>query len=100
MLTYPFKIKYDPDIFDAVELGDFNSVKMYWTEEIDVNCQDNLGMTLLMYAALYGWHEIVDYLLKYRPDVRLRDKKGETAIDKSYNEDIRGMLLRYYDEMK
>lgn len=49
-------MKFDPDIFDSVELGDLDSVEMYWTEEIDVDCQDNLGMTLLMYASMYGWY--------------------------------------------
>ena len=39
-------MKFDLDIFDAVELGDLDSVEMYWTEEIDVNCHDNLGKTL------------------------------------------------------
>lgn len=94
------KMKFDPDIFDAVEFGDLDSVQMYWTGETDVNCQDTLGMTLLMYASVYGWPEIIDYLLKYKPDITLRDKKGETAIDKSYNEDIRIRLLRYSEEMK
>lgn len=93
-------MKFDSDIFDAVTFGDLDSVQMYWSDEIDIDYQDKFGMTLLMYASMYGWSEIIDYLLKYQPDVTLCDYKGETAIDKSYNRDVKAKLLHYFNGMK
>ena len=46
----------------------------------DVNIRNKDGLTILMYAALYGYHEIVHILLAAGADVNRQDKNGETAL--------------------
>ncbi len=75
------KLKYDPDIFDAVEFGDIDSVKMYFTEDIDINYQELNGRDMTMIASYYGHAEILKYLLQYNPDLTQKDKEGKTAIE-------------------
>ncbi|MCB0533077.1 MAG: ankyrin repeat domain-containing protein [Lewinellaceae bacterium] len=71
----------DPDIFDAVKFGDIETVKAYWTSEIDVDYQDQKGMNLLMYAAEYGHNEILKFLLTKKPNDNLKAQHGKTALD-------------------
>lgn len=54
-------MKYDADIFDTVEFGDLESVKLYWSEETNIDCQDCNGMTLLMYSVSYTNVEVVNF---------------------------------------
>lgn len=37
-------MEYDADIFDAVEFGDLESIKTYWTDQINIDWQDGDGM--------------------------------------------------------
>lgn len=88
-------MKFDPDIFDAVELGDLESVKMYWDDDTDVDAQDLNGMTLLMLAVYYKNKEIVQFLLEKGGRIQLKNNKGKTAIDiaiGSENKDILKIL--------
>ncbi|MEZ4688018.1 MAG: ankyrin repeat domain-containing protein [Bacteroidia bacterium] len=93
-------MNFDPDIFDAIEVGDLNSIEMYWTENIDIDYQDNNGQSMLMLAAYYGFQEIVEYLLKYKPTVSIKNKKGETALDIAKNQQHFAVLdiLKMYEE--
>ncbi|MCY4046866.1 MAG: ankyrin repeat domain-containing protein [Candidatus Dadabacteria bacterium] len=45
-----------------------------------VNARDELGITLLMRAAVRGETETVRYLLKAGADIEARNKDGETAF--------------------
>ena len=47
----------------------------------DVNKQDILGCTPLIYAALSNKPEITKLLLKYGADPSIKDKDGKTALD-------------------
>lgn len=75
------KMEYDPDIFDAVEFGDLESIKLYLNENINIDHQDLNGMTLLMFASYYGFEEIVEYLLSFKPNMKLKNLRGNTALD-------------------
>ena len=33
-------LTYDGDIFDAIEFGDLESVKMYWQKRIEIDYQE------------------------------------------------------------
>ena len=70
-------MKYDLDIFDAVEFDDLRSVKMYWHKDTDVDWQDEKGSNLIMLAAYYGHNKIIEFLLTKKPDLSLRNKKGK-----------------------
>lgn len=74
-------MKYDADIFDAIELDDLASVKLYWREGIDVNWQDNQGMNMLMYAVSYSNIQIIDFLLSKKPNLQLVNKANESVIE-------------------
>ncbi|WMX13173.1 ankyrin repeat domain-containing protein [Aureispira sp. CCB-E] len=56
-------MEYDADIFDAVEFGDLESVKMYWSKEMNIDWQDSNGINLIMLASRYNHKEIVKHLL-------------------------------------
>lgn len=73
-------MEYDPDIFDAVEFGDLESVKMYWTNDINIDFQDGDGISLIMLAARYNHKEIVNYLLDFNPNLSLRSNKRKTVF--------------------
>jgi ankyrin repeat protein len=74
-------MEYDADIFDAVEFGDLEIVKLYWTDEINIDWQDSNGMNLVMTACLFGHIEIVKHLLKYGPDLTIKNMKEQTVLD-------------------
>ncbi len=86
------RINFDPDIFDAVEFDDLVSVKMYWTNNINVDYQDLNGMTLLMYAVSYDHMAIIEYLLTKNPDLELIDKSGASVFNKVRSEEVLKLL--------
>lgn len=91
-------MNFDPDIFDAIEFGDLESVKMYWTDEIDIDFQDSYGITMTMLAAKYQFEEIVKYLLEFNPNIKLKNSEGRTAIDiarDSKDKSIYNLLINY-----
>lgn len=47
----------------------------------NVNCQNNKQMTILMYAILHADTESAQDILKAKPDSRLRNTKGQTALE-------------------
>jgi ankyrin repeat protein len=55
------KLTYDGDLFDAIEFGDLESVKLYWQDSIEINYQEKGGNTMLMLAVHYGFEDIVKY---------------------------------------
>ncbi|MFK7808086.1 MAG: ankyrin repeat domain-containing protein [Saprospiraceae bacterium] len=73
-------MEYDSDIFDAVEFGDLKSVKRHWTKEINVNFQDENGISLIMLASRYNHKDIVNHLLTLKPNLYLKNKEGETVF--------------------
>jgi len=74
-------INYDPDIFDAVEFGNLDSIKMYWQKDIDIDFLEKGGATMLMLAAYYGFEDIAEYLLSKGANTSLKSTKGQTAIE-------------------
>lgn len=74
-------MNYDADIFDAVESGDLETIKSYWTKEIDIDFQDNNGMNLIMLASTYNQKEIVSYLLTLNPNLYLKNNNNETVFE-------------------
>jgi ankyrin repeat protein len=48
---------------------------------IDLNIQDNDGMTALMYAAQYGNREVVELLLQVGAFSSIKNNQGQTAYD-------------------
>ena len=51
---------------------------------IDTNHKDKLGKTALMYAAEFGYDEIVKILLRFGADINCKDNVGKTALMYAY----------------
>jgi len=91
-------MEYDADIFDAIEFGDLETVELYWSEKTNIDFQDNDGITLIMLATRYNHKEIVDYLLKFSPNLSLKNKKEETVFqmaEQLKDKEIFYKLIRY-----
>ena len=48
-----------------------------------IGCRDNAGETALMLAAEEGDTKVVSILLDANADPNIRDRKGETALEKA-----------------
>ncbi|MCI5054485.1 MAG: ankyrin repeat domain-containing protein [Flavobacteriales bacterium] len=72
-------MEYDSDLFEAVEFGNLNAVRTFWSEDIDMNYQDKKGWTLLMYAAYYGFTDIFEFLVEKGANVDVIDTENRTA---------------------
>lgn len=71
-------LTYDADIFDGVMLGNLDSVKMYWQDQIDIDFQEIGGYTMLVLAASFGFEEMLQFLLTKNPDQSLQNYAGKT----------------------
>lgn len=61
--------------------GDYNILKLLIALDADINVQDNLGLTPIMFAAKKGLRWSVEALLEGNPDLSLTDVDGKTAYD-------------------
>jgi RNA polymerase sigma factor (sigma-70 family) len=57
------------------------TVRLFLDKKAEVNLQDDAGRPALMFAAEHGRLQIAKALLAEGANVRLKDKKGETALD-------------------
>lgn len=74
-------LTYDGDIFDAIEFGYLKSVKLYWRESIEIDYQEKGGNTMLMLAGYYGFEDIFEFLLSKKPNLDLKNNRGQTSAD-------------------
>lgn len=66
---------------EAAEQGDLSKVKtLLKKNKIDLNAQDDTGMTPLMNAALGGNLDITKFLLSKKVKLELKNNGGETAL--------------------
>lgn len=71
----------------AVSAGKINSklIDLLLDYKINVNVQDSLGNTALMYAAQRGDVKTVNVLLEANADITIKNENGEDAIDIAWN---------------
>ena len=60
-------------------------VKILLEHNADINLSDHRKETPLMYAVDERNTKIVELLLKYKPDLTLKNESGKTALDIAYN---------------
>ncbi|XP_041346697.1 ankyrin repeat, SAM and basic leucine zipper domain-containing protein 1-like [Gigantopelta aegis] len=65
---------------EAAKTGNTEVVKLLLKENVDVNVQDEEGVTALMIASENGHTQVVDLLLKANVDVNVQDEEGVTAL--------------------
>ncbi|WP_207535325.1 ankyrin repeat domain-containing protein [Desertivirga arenae] len=73
-----------------------SEVIQQWLSEVTINCVDRDGRSLIFQAVLVNWKEVLEQLIKYSPDLNLRDKLGYTALHyatQNYLVDIAGFLI-------
>jgi len=68
------------DTLIAVKNDDTQKVERFIERGMDVNTADSNGTTLLMYAARNGNVELLEYLLRTRPNILIKNRYGETSI--------------------
>merc|ERR1719334_839308 len=68
--------------------------KVLASKELDLNIQNNEGMTVLHLACDLGLEEIADALAEKRHWVDLKDKKGETVLDKALNKGFKNVARK------
>lgn len=89
---------YAQDLIEFVRQGDVQRLEI-WVDQykVNLNVQDENGLTPLMAAVQEGNLEMVEYLIDQGADVLLKNKNGQTAIDIATQEgqdDIKRYLLR------
>jgi len=83
-------------LFNAAKAGNVEQITDLLKKGSDVNCQDKMGRTPLMWAVNNEHPEVVRKLLKAGADINQTDKMGGTAIHYSWGNDIvMGILLKY-----
>ena len=64
------------------------------TRKADINAIDQDGWTPLHFAAQRGKKDIVELLLSKGSDAQIKNKKGETPIDLTQNQDVKAILQK------
>jgi hypothetical protein len=73
----------------------FDLAKLLVSKGADVNVQNNGKETVLMFAAEGGNVEFVRLLLENGANPRLKDRDGETALEKTNVKEIKDILIGY-----
>ena len=62
---------------------DFDAVRKYVSEQVDINCVNDEDKTVLMLACEKGYEKIVDFLIKSGADMKYESNWGYTALTAS-----------------
>ena len=93
--------KLSTPIHYAVSIGHIEIIDLLASHGADLNIQNDLGQTP-MHAAVKNptkAREILEVLLKYNPDISLKDKQGLTVYDRA-SEDTKKYLSSYQLQKK
>ena len=89
------------EIMDYVDQNNIDAIDNLIKGGFDVNLQtEEDGKTLLMQAVYLGYEKMVLLLLKHGTDVTLKDKNGETAIQKCRRAKLGYQFCPFYDYSK
>jgi ankyrin repeat protein len=79
------------DWFNVIQINNIYAVKEFINQSIDVNMEDIVGNSGLIYSVIYNRKEIVKLLLK-QPNINInfRNHSGDTAL-------ILSIFWEYYD---
>ena len=86
----------DSDFIELCKSGDTQKVEEAIIDGANVNAIDEICWTALIWAAIYGFTEILEVLLKYNADVNTKSDNGRTALLWTIGHPDTANLLRYY----
>lgn len=90
-------------LMKAVETADIKQVETILKgNEKSVDCKDQFGWTPLMTACCAGNESMVEFLLKYKPDLSVRDKRGNSCQDLAHakgHQNIINILKQYIEHL-
>ena len=68
-----------PHLMNAARSGSVADVAK-WLESHNVNAKDSGGHTPIMWAAIGGHVEVLNYLVEHKANINARDRVGHTAL--------------------
>ena len=76
-------------LFRAIKKSEYSTVENLLKEGADINTSDSMGRTPIMLAVRDKNRQMVELLLKYNPDLSLKNKKGNNVyiLAKKFNLD-------------
>lgn len=90
-------------LMKAIENSDFKHVERILNGDgNNVNCKDEFGWTPLMSACCAGNGSMVEFLLKFKPDLSPRDKRGNSCQDLAQakgHQNITNLLKQYIQSL-
>jgi len=90
----------DKKLFDAVSIGDIDTVKFLLASGVNVNVTDTDGCTPLHRAALNDNIDMVNFLLANGANPNAKTNNEETAIYWASKDEIREVLKKAMEEKK
>ncbi len=67
-------------MLEKVADRDFSGVETYIKNGSNINAKNRDGMTIMMYASVYGNIDVLKYLIANKADINLEDNNGRTAL--------------------
>lgn len=79
-LNNKYKKKFDTILIDSIKNDDIYNVLNCIKKNIDINYQDERGLTPLMYCCMGGNLDIFNLIIKLNPSTEIKDNNGFTAL--------------------
>lgn len=70
----------EKELIEAAKAGDLRKLQFLIGDNINIDCQNDFGITPLMEATRSGHKDIVSYLLKQGANPNIKAKNGESAL--------------------
>ncbi|MEM7183763.1 MAG: peptidoglycan DD-metalloendopeptidase family protein [Spirochaetota bacterium] len=82
-VAHKIQSQRNQELLQYAKSASLAKLKKLFQGKLDINFQDELGRTALMYAAGKGHTSVVTFLLQKKASKRIRDNYGYTACDKA-----------------
>lgn len=90
------------EFFAHIRSGNASALRQLLNDyKLNINVQDNSGMTGLGIAATHGYREIISILLEHHADVNVKDTEGRTPLEElatSYCDELWLIFWKYLDD--
>ena len=80
------------EFIEAARMGNISIIEQYIQNGYDVNIQDEIGFTALIFAARHRRKEIVELLLDAGANVNIKNAFGDTALIEALDDNIKEIV--------